>query len=122
MELLQELLEPAHLSIMPSKRSKGNLIRHAPALTVLPLPVPMIEPAFRTLLVAAIGAVPLTKPGLLAAGEAAITLSAITIRTEKEHRAAFTAQTKPLPENHFAMNRHACSQAELDMDSGFVAR
>jgi hypothetical protein len=91
-------------------------------LPVLPLPVTMIEPAFRALLVAAIGGAPLMAPGLLAAGEAAIALSPIAIRTEKEHGAACAAQAKPLPENHFAMNRHAYSQAALDMDSSFVAR
>jgi hypothetical protein len=92
-----------------------------PALTVLPLPVTMIEPPFWTLLVPAIGAAPLAEPGLIAAGGAAIALSAIATGTEKKDRAAFTAQAKSLPENHFAMNRHACSQAALDNGYGFVA-
>jgi hypothetical protein len=93
-----------------------------PALPVLPLPVAMIEPTFRTLLVPAISGAPLVEAGLTAAGEAAIALSAITVGTEEKDRAAFAAQAKPLPENHFAMNRHAYSQAALDMDSSFVAR
>jgi hypothetical protein len=87
----------------------------------LPLPVAMIEPSLRTLLVPAIGAAPLMEPGLIAASEAAIALSAITARTEKKDRAAFAAQAKPLPENHLAKNRHACSQAALDNGLGFVA-
>jgi hypothetical protein len=48
---------------MPGKRSKGNCDRHTrlgcpldPAPTVFPLAVPIIEPAFQTLLVAAVGA------------------------------------------------------------------
>jgi hypothetical protein len=75
------------------------------------LPVAMVEPSFRTLLVPAIGAAQLLEPGLIAASEAAVALSAITARTEKEDRAAFTAKAKPLPENYLAKNRHARSQA-----------
>jgi len=59
------------------------VIRHArlrAALTVLLLPVAMIEPSFRTLLVSAIGTTPLMEPGLLAAGKAAIALPAVTVR------------------------------------------
>jgi hypothetical protein len=50
-----------------------------PALTVLPLPVAMIEPALWTLLVPAIGAAHLMDPGLIAASEAAVALAAITV-------------------------------------------
>jgi len=81
----------------------------------------MIEPSFRTSLVAAIGATPLTEPGLVATGQAAITVSTITVRTEKKDRAAFAAQTNSQPENHFALQRHACSQAGLDNGRRFVA-
>jgi hypothetical protein len=49
-----------------------------PALTVLPLPVAMIESSFRTLLVTAISAAPLIEPGSVAASGAAIALSAVT--------------------------------------------
>ena len=92
-----------------------------PTLPVLPLPVPMIEPSFRTPLMPAIGAAPLLEPGLIAARAAAIALAAITAGTEEKERAAFATQTKPLPENHFAKSRHACSQAALDNGLGFVA-
>ena len=76
------------------------MIRHASppaALAVLSLAVPVIEPPFRTLLVAAVGAAPLTKSGLLAAGDAAIALSAITAGAEEERGAAVGVQAKPLP-------------------------
>ena len=92
-----------------------------PALPVLPLPVAMIEASFRTLLMSPVGTTPLTDSGLLAAGEAAIALAAITMGAQKKQRAAFTAQTKPWPQNHFANNRHAYSQAALDNGLGFVA-
>jgi len=92
-----------------------------PTLPVLPLPVPMIEPSFRTPLMPAIGAAPLLEPGLIAARAAAIALAAITAGTEEKERAAFATQTKPLPENHFAKSRHVCSQAALDNGLGFVA-
>ena len=92
-----------------------------PASAVLPLPVAMIELSFRAVLVSPVGAAPLPESGLLAAGEAAIALTAITVGAQKKERAAFTAQAKPWPQNHFAMNRHACSQAALDNGLGFVA-
>jgi len=92
-----------------------------PATAVLPLPVAMIEPPFRAVLVSPVGQAPLTATGLLAAGETAIALAAITVGAQKKERAAFTAQAKPWPQNHFAMNRHACSQAALDNGLGFVA-
>jgi hypothetical protein len=91
------------------------------ALTVLALPVPMIFPSFLALLVSAIGAAPLMEPGLLAAVEAAIALSAITARAEEKDRQAFAAPASPSSENHFAQNRHACSQAGLDKGTGSVA-
>ena len=101
------------------------MIRHArlrPAPAVFPLAVRMIEPAFQTLLVAAVGASALTKPRLAPACQAAIALSAITMRTEKECRAAIASQANPKPQNHFASNRHASPQAALDNDDGFVPR
>jgi hypothetical protein len=81
----------------------------------------MIEPSFRTLLVPAIGAAPLTEASLPAAGEAAIALSAVAVGTEKKDRAAFAAQAKPLPEKYLPRNRHACPQAGLDKDDSSVA-
>lgn len=100
------------------------MIRHArlrPETPVLPLAVAMIFPCFRTVPVPAIGTTMLTQPRLLTAGEAAIALSAVTAGTDKEHRMAFAAQANPLPENHFALFRHARSQAGLDNGKGFVA-
>jgi hypothetical protein len=91
------------------------MIRHAslrPAPPVLALAVPMILPSLLTLLVAAIGATPLTEPGLPAASETAIALAAITTAAEEKDRAAIAARASPSPENHFAQNRHACSQAD----------
>jgi hypothetical protein len=100
------------------------MIRHArlrPETPVLPLPVTMIVPCFRTVPIPAIGNAMLTQPGLLTAGKAAIALSAIAVGTDKKHRMALAAQTNPLPENHFALLRHARSQAGLDNGRGFVA-
>ena len=81
----------------------------------------MIEPTFRTVLVSPIGATPLPAPGLIAARAAAVALSTITAGAKKKQRAAFATQAKPWPENHFANNRHAYSQAALDNGLGFVA-
>jgi hypothetical protein len=85
-----------------------------PTPAVLPLPVAMIEPSFGTLLMSPVGAALLAAPGLTAARPAAVALSTITAGAQKEQRLALTAQTKPWPQNHFAMNRHASSQAALD--------
>ena len=78
------------------------MIRHAaldcllaPTLPILTLPVAMIESSFGALLMPTISASPLAQPGLLAAGQAAIALSAITMRAEKKHSAAFAAQANP---------------------------
>ena len=82
----------------------------------------MIEPPFRALLVAAVGAPPLLAAGLLAAWFAAVAMSAITVRADEENRLATLTKANPLPQNRFAMNnRHASSQAELDNGTGLVA-
>lgn len=81
----------------------------------------MIEPTFKTLLVATIGRAMLTEARLPAAGEAAIALSAVTVGAQEEHRPAFDGMTKPLPQNCFPVPRHASSQAALDNGTGFVA-
>ena len=100
------------------------MIRHGrlgPASPVLLLPLTMIFSCFRTVPVPAVGIPVLLEAGSFAAGEAAIALPAVTMGTKIEHRVAFSAQANPLPENHFAMLRHASSQAGLDNGNGFVA-
>ncbi|MBN2258313.1 MAG: hypothetical protein JW704_10900 [Anaerolineaceae bacterium] len=69
------------------------MIRHAifavtDPLTVKPLAVTVIEPAFGTLLVAAIGLAPLLSASLLAAAIAAITLPSVTGSADVEDRSA----------------------------------
>jgi len=93
------------------------LIRHArsaPALAVLLLPIPVVEPAFQTLLIAAVGRPVLPAPGFGAARRAAIALPAITMFTNPEHRLASLAAANALPENHFSMNRHPPAEADFD--------
>jgi hypothetical protein len=103
------------------------MIRHACAgcalalaLPILTLPVAMIEPSLGALLMPAIGTAPLTKPGLLAAGQAAITLTTVTVRAEKEQGTAFLTQANSQPKDYFAVKRHAPSQAALDNGDHFV--
>jgi hypothetical protein len=101
------------------------MIRHRrlrPALAVFPLAVAMIESSFQTSLVAAVGPPALAKPCLPPACQAAIALSTIAARTEKEGCAAIAGQANPKPQNHFARNRHASPQAGLDNDDGFGPR
>jgi len=98
----------------------GRFIRHANwrvTLAVGTLPITMIEPAFRTPLIAAVGNAVLSAPGCTAAHRAAITLSAITVLTDPERRMTSTAAANPLPQNHFARKRHARRKRRLDNGS-----
>ena len=100
------------------------MIRHAhlrAALTILPLPVAVIESPFRAPLVTAVGAASLSEPGFRAASKAAIALSTITVLTDPEHRVTSAAAANPLTENYFAVNRHAHSRAGLDKLHSYVA-
>src|ERR1700690_3268002 len=102
----------------------GRLIRHArlplpEAASVLLLPVAMIEPSLRALLVAPVGGPPLPAAGLLAALGTAVAVAAIAVRADEEHCLAPLTLANPLPQNRFAMNcRHASSPAGLDNGSG----
>jgi hypothetical protein len=97
------------------------LIRHArpaPALAVLLLPIPVVEPAFQTLLISAVGCPVLKASGLGAARRATIALSAIALCANPEHRLASRAAANALPENHFLLNRHPPTQADFDSGNG----
>jgi hypothetical protein len=96
------------------------LIRHArpaPTLAVLLLPIPVIEPPFQTLLIAAVSRPVLPAPRFGAARRAAVALSAIAMRANPEHRLASLAAANALPENHFSMN-HPPTQADFDKGNG----
>ena len=99
----------------------GRLIRHADRRVALPirtLPVPMIEPAFPTPLVAVVGSAVLSAPGCAAASRTAIALSAVAVRANPEQRLASLTATNAQPENHFSMNRHPPTQAGFDKGNG----
>ena len=86
------------------------MIRHASFLLtaappVLPLAVAVIEPPFRALLVASVGAPPLSPAGFFAARVAAIAMSAITVGADEEHGVALLTETNSLKEHRFAVNR-----------------
>jgi hypothetical protein len=82
------------------------------------LPISVVEPAFGTLLIAAVGRPVLPPPGFGAARRAAVALSAIAMCTNPEHRLASLAAANALPENHFSMNRHPPRQADFDNRNG----
>jgi len=75
----------------------------------------MIQPALRTLLIAAVGRTVLPTPGFQAARGAAVALSTIAVRTNPEHCLASLAVTNPLPEYPFSMNCHPPTQADFDI-------
>jgi len=74
----------------------------------------MIEPAFGTPLVPAIGGTALLATCFPAAGGAAVALTAITTRTDKEYRLASLAAANPLPENYFCLRLHPPTPADFD--------
>jgi hypothetical protein len=90
------------------------MIRHArlrSSFTIPLLTVAMILSSFRAALITAVGAAVLVKPGSPSAGEAAITLTAVTAGTDKELRMALPGLANPTPEDHLAMSRHMPSPA-----------
>jgi hypothetical protein len=74
----------------------------------------MIEPAFGTPLVPAVGISALLASRYQTASRAAIALPAITMRTDKEHSLASLAAANPLPENYFSMRLHPPTQTDFD--------
>ena len=102
----------------------GRSIRHGKSCVtfpVCPLPIPMIEPAFGTPLVPAVGISALLAPHFRAASHAAIALPSIAVRTKPEDRLASLAAANPLPENHFSLNRHPPTQTDFDNGNRFMA-
>ena len=74
------------------------MIRHARlhlSAAIASLAVAVIEPAFGTLLVAAVGTASLAHPCKPAAGVTAVALTAITTGTQVEHGAAFAVPANP---------------------------
>jgi len=97
------------------------LIRHArpaPTLAIVLLPIPVVEPSLRTLLIAAVGRPVLPASCFSAARRAAVALAAVAMCTNPEHRLASLAAANALPENHFSMNRHPPRQADFDNGNG----
>ena len=75
------------------------MIRHAPeaaAFPVGPLPVAVIEPAFRALLVPPVGVPPLLPPGFSPAALAAVSVAPVTMTADPEHHATVGPPAKPL--------------------------
>ena len=83
--------------------------------------VAVIEPSFRALLVALVGAAPLAAAGGSAAGDAAVAMPAVTMGADEKHRPAVAARTNPLPQNCFAVRCHVLVPAALDNCESFVA-
>jgi len=82
------------------------------------LPVPMIEPALRTLLVSPIAGVLLPASSFRSAGRAAITLPPITLRANPKQSLTSVPATKLLPENNFSMKCHPPTPAAFDNGNG----
>ena len=85
-----------------SSRPGGTLIHHAAARPIRPLPVAMIEPTFRTLLVTAACGADTGAPGLAATGRRAVDVSAIAGRTHSKGLGARSARAHPKRRLHEA--------------------
>jgi hypothetical protein len=93
------------------------LIRHGVScvtLAVDALAVSVIEPAFWTPLVPAVGIAALLASGFQTASRAAVALAAITMRTDPEHRLASLVAANSLPQNCFSLRLHPPTQADFD--------
>jgi hypothetical protein len=90
----------------------GTLIRHEglslPA-SIGSLPIPVIEPAFRTELVTAVGCPKLRYPGVSATFNAAVTLAAVATGTDPEDGLAPRTAANPRSENDRIRGGHARS-------------
>ncbi|MSO22788.1 MAG: hypothetical protein EXQ58_05935 [Acidobacteria bacterium] len=92
-----------------------TLIRHASRfqpLAIRPLPVPMIELAFQTLLMTPVGLAPLLAAGFLLATRAAVTLTMITAGTEIKHDTAPFGTAELLAESN-RRDRHPATKTSL---------
>jgi hypothetical protein len=85
------------------------LIRHAaqqlPA-SIGPLAVTMIQPALGALLMSPVGRSTLLAPHIATTLSRAVLLPAVAAPANPKHRPAIRGAAKPLPENHFSVNRH----------------
>jgi hypothetical protein len=97
------------------------LIRHAfcVAATTIPLlTIAMIQPTLGAPLMTPVGRALLPASRLAATRRRAILLPAITAHANPKYRPAIRVAAKPLPENHFSVNRHPRLQAAFDNDCG----
>ena len=74
----------------------------------------MIEPSFGASLVAMVSTTALTAPGFETAAIAAVTLSAVAVPADPEHRVTSDCRTNTLTKNHLALTIHVRPEAGLD--------
>jgi hypothetical protein len=78
----------------------------------------MIQPALGALLMTPVGCPMLPPPHMAAARSRAVLLPAIAAHANPKYRPAIRVAAKPLPENHFPVNRHPRLQAAFDNGCG----
>lgn len=97
------------------------LIRHTVRTAAAPvgaLAVAMIQPAFRALLMPAIGRPALPPARFLATAHAAVAVAAVAVYANPEHRPAARITANSMPKNNFPTNRHPPQQAAFDKGNG----
>ncbi len=102
--------------IRTRRRAQGRFIRHAgfQTATILALAVAMFGASVGILLVATVRLAALLAEGFLAAAGTAITLAAITVTTEIEHRATGREVANALAENRGTSRRHRFREDAVD--------
>lgn len=98
-----------------------TLIRHAfcVAATTIPLlTIAMIQPTLGAPLMTPVGCPMLPAPRMAAALSRAVLLPTIAAHANPKYRLAIRVAAKPLPENHFSVNRHLRLQAAFDNGCG----
>jgi hypothetical protein len=78
----------------------------------------MIQPTLGAPLMAPVGCPMLQAPRMAAARSRAVLLPAVAAHANPKDRPAIRVAAKPLPENHFSLNRHPFLQAAFDNGSG----
>ena len=119
---------PWFFDIDGSGAAGGSMIRHAPEAALFPvdpLPVPVIEPSFRAVLVFPVGEPHLVAPHPAAAPLSAVDLPPVAAPADVEHRPATRASAKQPDPCHFAGHTPhdstaACEPCRVGGDAGDI--
>ena len=119
---------PWFLDVDGSEAAGGSMIRHAPEAALCPvdpLPIPVIEPSFRAVLVFPVGDPRLLAPHPATAPLSAVDLPPVAASADVKHRPATRPSAKQLDPCHFAGHTPhdsiaACEPCRVGGDAGGI--